>query len=85
MSELKINQRQLNGQLSDSEYNKSETAHEVFNISKAQENGTVIREKIAGYPITLRWCVYILEVLAVLILGVYGPGYDAGSFIYMRY
>lgn len=33
MSELKINQRQLNGQLSDSEYNKSETAHEVFNNS----------------------------------------------------
>lgn len=33
MSELKINQRQLNGQLSDSEYNKSETAHEVFNTN----------------------------------------------------
>ena len=57
----------------------------LYKVSKAQENGTVIREKIAGYPITLRWCVYILEVLAVLILGVYGPGYDAGSFIYMRY
>lgn len=65
MSELKINQRQLNGQLSDSEYNKSETAHEVFNINgyvQIEEritNGTSIEPGVS-YPLTLKADEYFI-------------------------
>ena len=33
----------------------------------------------------LRWPVYILLLLAVVILGCYGPGYSAASFIYFQF
>ncbi|MBR4528787.1 MAG: MBOAT family protein [Lachnospiraceae bacterium] len=40
---------------------------------------------IADSPLPLRWAVYIAGVLIVLICGVWGPGYDASSFIYYRF
>ena len=44
-----------------------------------------IRALIADSPLPLRWAVYIAGVLIVLICGVWGPGYDASSFIYYRF
>ena len=39
---------------------------------------------IESKPVVLRWAVFMLLLLAVLLLGRYGLGYDAGSFIYAR-
>jgi len=40
------------------------------------------RREEAKRPPALFWA---LLVLAILLFGVYGPGYDAGSFIYTRF
>ena len=53
-----------------------------FAVSFMQECGINVREKIAAFPLPLRWAIYMAGILAVLILGVYGKGYDAASFIY---
>ena len=36
-------------------------------------------------PLILRWTVYLLLIFAVLIFGIYGPGYDAAAFIYFAF
>ena len=36
-------------------------------------------------PLVLRWTVYLLLIFAVLIFGIYGPGYDAAAFIYFAF
>ncbi len=41
-----------------------------------------IRDRLAKQPLPVRWAVYIAGILAVLIFGVYGPGYSASSFAY---
>lgn len=53
-----------------------------FFVSVMQECGWNIREKIAALPLPVRWAIYMGGVLAVIIVGVYGVGYDASSFIY---
>ena len=54
-------------------------------IGSKQEKGIHIREWIAARPLPVRWAIYYAVILAVLIFGAYGPGYDAGSFVYMQY
>ena len=44
-----------------------------------------MREYIDGKSMLIRWALYLALFLAVLILGVYGPGYDAASFIYREF
>lgn len=47
--------------------------------------GYSVREKLAEQGIVFRWAVYLLGVLAVIVFGMYGPGYSAASFVYMAY
>ena len=56
----------------------------VWMISRAQEKGSV-REKVAGYPLVIRWALYYALLFAVIIFGLYGPGYNASAFVYMQY
>lgn len=53
-----------------------------FFISWHQEKGIKIRETLDQKPLIVRWIVYLLGFAAVLIVGIYGPGYDASAFIY---
>ncbi len=53
-----------------------------FFISYSQEKGTKIREAMDNQPIPVRWLVYLAGFAAVLVFGIYGPGYDASAFIY---
>lgn len=46
-----------------------------------QDNMT-IRRKMAEMPLPLRWFILLAALACVLVLGVYGPGYDAAAFIY---
>lgn len=53
-------------------------------ISHFQMKGSV-REWTAEQGIVFRWGLYLLAVLSVIVLGVYGPGFNAASFAYMAY
>ena len=44
-----------------------------------------IRETIASRNIVIRWIVYYLAIFSIIILGIYGSGYDASDFIYMKF
>ncbi len=47
-----------------------------------QENGIKIRESLSKQNIIFRWGLILLLIAFILIFGVYGPGYNASSFIY---
>lgn len=57
----------------------------VFVVSILQEKGWSLRERIAGQNIALRWSVYFALILAVVIFGAYGTGYDQVAFIYGQF
>lgn len=54
-------------------------------ISVLQEKGIKVRDSLAKQRIPVRWTVYACLVLAVVIFGAYGPGYDAVDFIYGQF
>ena len=50
-----------------------------------QERGKNIREEISKKPIIIRWALYYIMIFAIVIFGIYGPGYAASSFIYGQF
>lgn len=52
-----------------------------------QERGIRIRDRIASYPLILRWGIYYAGIFAILIFGIYGSDVSKGTdtFIYMYY
>ena len=44
-----------------------------------------LRPRLTCRPLPVRWACYLAGVLAVLIFGIYGPGYDAAAFIYFQF
>jgi len=57
----------------------------VLSVSILNERGIRIRERIDRQDTWFRWVVYISAIMAVLIFGMYGPGYDASEFIYFKF
>ena len=53
-------------------------------VSVLQERGSV-RKAIARQNIVFRWALWYALLFAILIFGLYGPGYAASSFIYERF
>lgn len=47
--------------------------------------GIVLREKILGLGAGFRWIIVAAAILIVLLCGIWGPGYDAASFIYQQF
>jgi hypothetical protein len=56
----------------------------LFSVSLIQRKGSV-REQIAGKPYPVRYLVWMSLFVAVLLMGVYGFGYDSSQFIYNRF
>lgn len=54
-------------------------------VSVMQERGIRLRETLGRQEAWLRWTVVIAGVLSVLVLGIYGPGFDAAAFIYFQF
>lgn len=54
----------------------------LFTIDVLQEKGIKIRESIEKKNIVMRWAIIYILIFAILLFGVYGPGYDASEFIY---
>lgn len=57
----------------------------LFCISLAQERGYSVSQAIFSRPLVQRWCIYLLIVILVVLMGAYGPGYNSADFIYMGY
>lgn len=56
----------------------------LWSASMLQERGCV-RERLAASNIVFRWSAYYLLFFAIIIFGIYGPGHDASSFVYMKF
>lgn len=54
-------------------------------IAIIKEKGVSIRDTIAAKPLPIRWFIYMAGFYIIVIFGVYGPGYDASSFVYMGF
>ena len=46
---------------------------------------TCVREWIVSRPLLIRWAVYLIVIVSLIVWGVYGPGYDASQFIYFQF
>lgn len=57
----------------------------MFIIGLLQERGYKIREKISEQNLPFRWIVYYTIIFAIIVLGIYGPGYVASNFIYGQF
>ena len=44
-----------------------------------------LRASLEKKPFWLRWPVYLLLIVVLLVFGVYGPQYDASAFIYFQF
>jgi len=53
----------------------------LWAVSMFHRNGSV-REKIAGCNIVTRWILFYALFFAVVIFGMYGPGFEAANFVY---
>ena len=54
-------------------------------IGILQEKGYNIREKISKQNLPFRWILYYSIIFAIIIFGIYGPGYVASDFIYGQF
>ena len=57
----------------------------IFVVSLYQEKGYKIREKISKQNLPFRWILCYGIIFAIVIFGIYGPGYVASNFIYGQF
>ncbi len=57
----------------------------VLWIVDVRQEKKSLREALARKRLPVRWLVIYIGIFAVIIFGIYGPGYDASSFIYERF
>lgn len=57
----------------------------MFVVGLFQEKGYNLREKISKQNIIFRWTLYYVAIFSIIILGIYGKGYSASSFIYGQF
>lgn len=57
----------------------------LYCVSRYEENGGSGRNWIAQRQIVARWAIYYGLLFTVLIFGIYGPGYNASDFVYMKF
>jgi ATP/ADP translocase len=56
----------------------------LWGVDMLQERMS-IRQELQKQGIVFRWLILLLGIFAVIIFGIYGPGYDASSFIYEQF
>ena len=44
-----------------------------------------IRQELQKQGIVFRWIIIFAGIFALMLFGIYGPGYDASSFIYEQF
>ena len=56
----------------------------VMFIEQRQEKEAV-RALVEKQHVIVRWCIYLGAIALIIVLGVYGPGYDATQFLYGQF
>lgn len=54
-------------------------------VDLLHERGTAIQKQAESLPLPVRWLLLLGLFWTVILLGIYGVGYDSGSFIYARF
>lgn len=57
----------------------------LWRVGILKERGASIRARIGEMKLPVRWGIYMAAVLAVAVLGVYGPEYSAAQFVYQQF
>ena len=57
----------------------------LFAVSLIQERGVIVRNWLSERNVLVRYLVLIVGVVAVLVLGIYGSGFDEATFIYYQF
>lgn len=57
----------------------------VFIVDFLHEKKVSVRELVAKQNIIIRWSAYYLLIFGIIILGVYGPGYNVANFVYAQF
>ncbi len=57
----------------------------LFFVGLLEEKGISLRQSLNRQELWLRFAVVLGAVMAVLIFGIYGPGFDAAAFIYFQF
>ena len=57
----------------------------LFFVDYTHEKNISLREVLDRQPLFFRWIVYIAAIVIILVFGMYGPQYDAASFIYAQF
>ena len=57
----------------------------LFAVDYIHESNKSIRLLIQEQNILLRWILYFLAIVSLIVFGMYGPAYDASSFIYQYF
>ncbi len=54
-------------------------------VDMVNYKGMSVRKIISKQILPVRWFVYIASMIAILVFGIWGPGYDATTFIYFAF
>lgn len=54
-------------------------------VSILQERGVSVRVLVAQRSLPVRWSVYFAALFAIILFGVYGDGYQVGTFLYGQF
>lgn len=57
----------------------------LFLVSLKENSGVRVFDRIEQSHIIVRWTAYFALLFAVLIFGIYGPGFEASQFIYFQF
>lgn len=57
----------------------------LFVVDYMKSKAIHIRDTINKQNIIARWLIYFVAIFSILIFGMYGKGFDASSFIYMKF
>ena len=57
----------------------------IIMVDFANYKGIVIKENLLKCDWWFRWVVLLGTIVIIAVLGVWGPGYDATSFIYQQF
>ena len=57
----------------------------VVSVIQERHNSVTLREMLDRKPLALRWILIFAAVMSIIILGIYGPGYNAADFVYMQF
>lgn len=57
----------------------------LLGVDLLHYQGVKIRDFLSKQQVWFRWMLYLISISAVLVLGIYGPDFDASQFIYFQF